>query len=97
VVGAVGRGGFLRTGNGRRFRSVGFSGRGEVVMNLFSVGLKDQPGELAHPGEVCAQRGVNLQLAGVVTGERGHSQTRLSARSRCVPSACALVAGKGGT
>jgi hypothetical protein len=40
-------------------------------MNLFSVELKNQPGELAHLGDVCAQRGVNLQLAGVVTGERG--------------------------
>jgi hypothetical protein len=50
-------------------------------MNLFTVELKNQPGELAHLGEVCAQRGVNLQLAyasaairskrlGVVTGER---------------------------
>jgi hypothetical protein len=66
-------------------------------MNLFSVGLKDQPGELARLGEVCARRGVNLQLAGMVTGERGHSPTRLSARSRCVPSVCALVAVKGGT
>jgi hypothetical protein len=42
-----------------------------VVMSLFSVELKDQPGELAHLGDVCAQRGVNLQLAGMVTGERG--------------------------
>ena len=40
-------------------------------MNLFSVELKNQPGELAHLGDVCAERGVNLQLAGVVTGERG--------------------------
>ena len=32
--------------------------------------LKNQPGELAHLGDVCAQRGVNLQLAGVVSGER---------------------------
>jgi hypothetical protein len=40
-------------------------------MNLFSVELKNQPGELAHLGDVCAQRGVNVQLAGVVTGERG--------------------------
>jgi hypothetical protein len=29
-VGAVGRTGFLRTGNGRRFRSVGFPGGGEL-------------------------------------------------------------------
>lgn len=40
-------------------------------MNLFTVELKNQPGELAHFGDVCAQRGVNLQLAGVVTGEQG--------------------------
>ncbi len=32
-------------------------------MNLFSVEFKNQPGELAHLGDVCAQRGVNLQLA----------------------------------
>jgi hypothetical protein len=40
-------------------------------MNLFGVELKNQPGELARFGDVCAQRGVNLQLAGVVTGDRG--------------------------
>jgi hypothetical protein len=40
-------------------------------MNLFSAELKNQPGELAHLGDVCAQAGVNLRLAGVVTGERG--------------------------
>ena len=39
-------------------------------MNLFSVELNNQPGELARLGDVCAQRGVNLQLAGVVRGER---------------------------
>jgi hypothetical protein len=40
------------------------------VRNLFSVELKNQPGEIAHLGDVCAQRGVNLQLAGVVSAER---------------------------
>jgi hypothetical protein len=40
-------------------------------MNLFSVELKNQSGELAHLGDVWAQRGVNLQLAGLMTGERG--------------------------
>jgi hypothetical protein len=134
-------------------------------MNLFSVEFKNQPGELAHLGDVCAQRGVNVQLAGVVSGERGtilfsasdeaavraalegaglefterpavqvksadqpgeaatfgrklasicqgevifampltsprmrgrHSATRLSARRRGLPAACALVAGTGG-
>ena len=32
-------------------------------MNLFSVEFKNQPGELADLGDVCAQRGVNLQRA----------------------------------
>jgi hypothetical protein len=40
-------------------------------MNLFSVELKNQPGELAHLGDVCAQRNVNLELAGVVAGDHG--------------------------
>ena len=39
-------------------------------MNLFSVESKNQPGQLAHLGDVCVQRGVNVRLAGVVTGER---------------------------
>jgi hypothetical protein len=34
-------------------------------MNLFSVEFKNQLGELAHLGDVCAQRGVNLQLSQV--------------------------------
>ena len=40
-------------------------------MNLFSVELKNQPGELAHLADVCAQRRINLELAGVVTGDHG--------------------------
>jgi hypothetical protein len=40
-------------------------------MNIFSVELKNQPGELAHFGEILAQRGVNMELTGVVTGEHG--------------------------
>ncbi len=52
------------------------------MINLFSVELKNQPGELAHLGDVCAQRGVNHQLAGVVSGERG---TILSQRQRRGP------------
>ena len=40
-------------------------------MNLFSVELKNQPGELAHLGDVRAQRSINLELAGVVTGDHG--------------------------
>ena len=85
TIGAVGRTGFLRTGNGRRFRSVGFPGGRGVVMNLFSVELKNQPGELAHLGDVCAQRGVNLQLAGVMTGERKTHTDWRSSWSRIVP------------
>jgi hypothetical protein len=50
---------------------VGFPGDREVAMNLFSVELKNQPGELAHFGNICAQHGVNLQLAGVTTGDHG--------------------------
>jgi len=42
------------------------------VINLFSVELKNQPGELAHLDDVCAQRGVNHQLAGAVSGARDH-------------------------
>ena len=33
--------------------------------------IENQPGELTHLGDVCAQRGVNVHLAGVVTAERG--------------------------
>ena len=40
-------------------------------MNLYSVELKNQPGELARLGDVCAQRSINLELAGVVTGDHG--------------------------
>jgi hypothetical protein len=40
-------------------------------MNLFSVELKNQPGELAHFGNICAQRAVNLQLAAMTTGDHG--------------------------
>jgi hypothetical protein len=40
-------------------------------MNLYSVEFKNQPGELAHLGDVCAQRSINLELAGVVTGDHG--------------------------
>jgi hypothetical protein len=48
-----------------------FPGRREIAMNIFSVELKNQPGELAHFGEVLGQRGVNMELAGVTTGEHG--------------------------
>jgi hypothetical protein len=40
-------------------------------MNLFSIELKNQPGELAHFGKICAQHGVNLQLAAMTTGDHG--------------------------
>ena len=40
-------------------------------MNLFSVDLKNQPGELAHLCETLAQRGVNVMLAGVTAGDHG--------------------------
>lgn len=40
-------------------------------MNLFSVELKNQPGELAHLCEVLGPRGVNIQAAGVTSGDHG--------------------------
>jgi hypothetical protein len=40
-------------------------------MNLFTIDLKNQPGELAHLGEALGQRGVNIELAGVTAGEHG--------------------------
>jgi hypothetical protein len=40
-------------------------------MHLFTVDLKNQPGELACLSETLGQRGVNLGLGGVTAGERG--------------------------
>ena len=40
-------------------------------MNVFTVDLKNQPGELAHLGEALGQRGINLQLSGVTAGDHG--------------------------
>jgi hypothetical protein len=40
-------------------------------MNLFTVDLKNQPGELAHLGEALGQYGVNIELAGVTAGDHG--------------------------
>lgn len=40
-------------------------------MNLFSIDLKDEPGELAHVCETLAPHGVNLMMAGVTTGNHG--------------------------
>jgi hypothetical protein len=40
-------------------------------MNIFSVDLKNQPGELAHLCEALAQRQVNIELAGLTAGDHG--------------------------
>jgi hypothetical protein len=40
-------------------------------MNIFTIILKNQPGELAHVGEVLGQGGVNLELGGVTAGDHG--------------------------
>ncbi len=40
-------------------------------MNIFTVDLKNQPGELAHVCEALAQRGVNIELAGITSGDHG--------------------------
>lgn len=40
-------------------------------MNLFSIELKDEPGELAHVCEALAPHGVNLMMAGVTTANHG--------------------------
>lgn len=40
-------------------------------MNLFTVQLPSQPGELARLCEALAVAGVNLELGGVTTGDRG--------------------------
>lgn len=40
-------------------------------MNLFTVELRNQPGELARLGEVVAKAGVDMELAGVTTGDHG--------------------------
>lgn len=40
-------------------------------MNLFTIDLKDQPGELAHLCEVLAPHGVNLMMAGTTTANHG--------------------------
>ncbi|MEV8516226.1 hypothetical protein [Dactylosporangium sp. NPDC051484] len=40
-------------------------------MKIFTIDLKNQPGELAHVGEVLGQRGVNLELGGVTAGDHG--------------------------
>jgi hypothetical protein len=40
-------------------------------MNIFTVDLKNQPGELAHLCEALAQRQVNIELAGLTAGDHG--------------------------
>src|SRR5262245_3879990 len=40
-------------------------------MNIFTVDLKNQPGELAHICEALAQRRVNIELAGLTAGDHG--------------------------
>ena len=40
-------------------------------MNIYTVELKNQPGELAHVCEVLGRGGVNIELAGVTTGDHG--------------------------
>jgi hypothetical protein len=40
-------------------------------MNIFTVDLKNQSGELAHLCEALAQRQVNIELAGLTAGDHG--------------------------
>ena len=40
-------------------------------MTIFAADLKNQPGELAHMCEALAQRGVNVELAGLAIGGHG--------------------------
>jgi hypothetical protein len=40
-------------------------------MVIFAADLKNQPGELAHMCDALAQRGVNVELAGLTSGGHG--------------------------
>jgi len=40
-------------------------------MNIFTVDLKNQPGELAHLCDSLAERGINIELAGITAGDHG--------------------------
>ncbi len=40
-------------------------------MSVFTVLLKNEPGELAHVSELIADRGVNIMLCGVTAGNQG--------------------------
>jgi hypothetical protein len=47
-------------------------------MNIFTIDLKNQPGELAHLCEALAQRGVNIELAGTTLGDHGFLSLTMS-------------------
>jgi hypothetical protein len=40
-------------------------------VNIFTIDLKNQPGELAHVCEALAQRGVNIELSATTAGDHG--------------------------
>jgi hypothetical protein len=40
-------------------------------MNIYTVELKNQPGELAHVCEVLGRGGINVELAGATAGDHG--------------------------
>jgi hypothetical protein len=40
-------------------------------MNIYTVELKNEPGELAHVCEVFGRGGINIELAGVTAGDHG--------------------------
>lgn len=40
-------------------------------MIIFTADLKNQPGELAHMCEALGQRGINVELAGIISGGHG--------------------------
>lgn len=54
-------------------------------MIVFTMDLKNQPGELAHLCEALAQRGVNVILAGLSAGDHGlvslHASDEAAART----------------
>lgn len=40
-------------------------------MNLYTLDLKNQPGELAHLCESMGQRGINIEVGGMTAGDHG--------------------------
>jgi hypothetical protein len=52
-------------------RAVGTPRRKEHQMSVFTVDLKNQPGELARLCEAMASRGINLILSATARGEQG--------------------------